>query len=221
MASRGEPVSGRRAALVLLCSVAARPLAAQVQRHLQVDAALGRAQFQSTTSGGTQELTGFLVGGRARLIVGVASLEASYAQGRLSADTGSAPARDVVDGSVFLSVKPATWLSLQAGPEVRAYATPGGTERWVMWQGRLFVESPIIPGVLSAGAGGWTTLASAVNVDPGASGARGGEVRMTLRPPRLPLMVRLSYAVDQALMRNGAGTEVLETVVLSIGFGGR
>ncbi len=214
-------MSGRVAALALLGVVAGRPLAAQDARHVEANAEVARVRFQSATAGAGQELSGFAFGARARVFVGIVSLDASYRQGRLSADTGSASARDLAEGSVFLSVKPATWVLLQAGPQLRAYVTPGGTERWVMWEGRTFVEGPIVAGVLSAGAGGWVSLASQVNTNPGASGARGGEVRMTLRPPHWPLVFRLSYTADQGQLRNGAGTETLEAVVVSVGIGGR
>jgi hypothetical protein len=44
---------------------------------------------------------------------------------------------------------------------------------------------------------------------------------MVLHVAQSPLLVRLAYTVDQEAMRSSVRTEVLETVVLSIGIGGR
>ncbi len=166
-------------------------------------------------------MSGVVAGARAQASLGLVSLEASYAQGRLSADTGTAPSRDLVDGSVFLAVRPAPWLALRAGPQLRAYAAPGGTERWVLWEGRIRVEAPIVTGTLLAHVEGWLALSSGVNADPGASGAGGGQAGLTLRLPSSPVWLRLSYAVDQEKMKNNVRTETLEAVALTVGFGGR
>jgi hypothetical protein len=207
--------------LALLVVGVPRPLSAQVLRHLGVDGVIARVRFSSATPGGGEALSGVVVGGSGRLALGRVSLEAFYAQGHLSADTGNAPARDVVDGSAFLVVRPADWLAFKAGPHLRAYVAPGGTERWVLWEGRVFAEAPVFADVLRARVGGWAALASGVNSDLGAGGGRGGEIGLALRPPRSPLLVRLSYAVDRVAMRSGGRTETLESVMLTIGVGGR
>ncbi len=214
-------MSARVAGLVLLLVAAARPLPAQLLRTLGVDAQVSRVRYGAAAPGGGELLSGLLFGGRARLALGPVSLEASYAQGRLSADTGGAPARDLVEGRLAVVGRPAPWLVLEAGPHLRAYTAPGGTERWVMWEVRAFGEAPIIGDVLRARAGGWAALASSVNADPGASGGRGAQVALAVRPSRSPLVFRLAYTVEQAAMRDGVRTETLETVALGIGLGGR
>jgi len=216
-------VSARAVALAAALLAAARPASAQLLRHLGADGELSTVRLSSATPGGGESLSGIVVGGGGRLSVGPVSLEASYAQGHLSADTGSAPARDLVDGAVFVAWRPLPWLALKAGPHLRAYVAPagGGTERWVLWEARVFVEAPILADLLTARIGGWSAVSSGVNTDFGAQGARGGEVGLALRPPRSPLVVRLSYAVDRAAMGGGAGTETLESVCLSVGVGGR
>lgn len=210
----------RALSLALGCAFAAAPLAAQVPRYLGADAGLSRVRFRSTMAGGNEVLTGVVAGGQARARLGRFAVEAAYAQGRLSADTGLATERDLVDGSIFLAARPLPWLVVRAGPHARAYvASAGGTERWMHWEGRVRAEGVIVPGMLQVHLEGALALSSDVNVPPGASGARGGEVGLTLRPPQSQVWVRLGYAVDQATVKNGARSETVEMVVLSVGFG--
>jgi hypothetical protein len=217
-------VNARVAGLALACVLAARPLDAQEPRVVNVEAEFSRARFRSAVPGGAGEaLSGIVLGLRARATRGLVSLEASYAQGRLSASEGSGPSRSIVDGSIFVATRPKPWLTVKAGPQLRAYRAPGGTERWVMWECRARAETPIAsPAVeLRAHVELWASLASSVNADPGAAGARGGQAGMVLRPAHSRLWVRLSYAVDQVKMKAGARTEALEAVALTFGLGGR
>jgi len=212
----------RAAGLALACAALARPLAAQESRAVEAEADIARASFRSAVPTGREALSGAVLGLRARLTGSRLSLEASYAQGRLSASEGSGPSRSIVEGSVFLSTKPLSWLTLKAGPQLRAYSAPGGTERWVMWESRFRAEAPIASPSLAlrAHVEVWAALASSVNADPGAAGARGGQAGMAMRLPGSAFRLRLSYVVDQERMKNSARTEALETVVLTIGLGG-
>jgi len=214
-------VRGRAAVLALAWVAFARPLAAQGSR-VEAEADLSRASFRSAVPTGREALSGAVLGLRARISGSRVSLEAAYAQGRLSASAGSGPSRSIVDGSLFVSTKPLPWLTLKAGPQLRAYSAPGGTERWVLWESRARAETPIASPALALRAHIelWAALASSVNADPGAAGARGGQAGMALRLPGSPLWMRLSYVVDQERMKNGARTEALETVVLTVGLGG-
>lgn len=216
-------MSARAAVLALACVVGARPLAAQVRRYLDGEAEVSRARFRSAVPGRSEALSGIAVGIRAFTTGRIVSLEASYAQGRLTASVGSGPSRTLVDGSVRAVAHPVPWLALKVGPHLRAYATSGGTERWVLWEYRARAETPLVAPTLPLRAylELWTALASSVNAAPGAAGARGGAVGMVWRPPRSPLRLRLSYVVDQEKMSNGARTEALEAVVLTVGLGDR
>ena len=206
---------------LLVAGVAARPAAGQVPRYLGLDLGLSRPHFQSTSPLGGEQLSGAVVGGRLRIVLRPVSIDVAYSQGRLTADTGSAAARDVVEGSAFLTVRPVAWLAIKAGPHLRAYAAPGGTERWVLWEGRAHADAPILQGEWVAYGEVWVAVASSVNVSPGADGAHGAEAGLTLQLPRSPLWARLAYVVDQARFKNGARTESVQSVVLAIGFGGR
>ena len=211
----------RIAALLLAGTLPAGPLGAQVLQHVSLDAGVFRLHFRSAASGVGETLSGLAAGGRARFFVGSFSLEMSYSQGHLAADTGTATARDVVDGSAFLAVRPVSWLVLKAGPHLRAYAAPGSTERWVMWETHAGGDGSIIPGLLEAHVEGWMAVGSAVNVGPGARGARGGQAGLILRLWQSPLWARLTYVVDQAQLKNNARAETVEAVLFAVGLGGR
>ena len=211
----------RIAALVLACALPAGPLRAQLLQHVSLDVGVFRLHFRSAAPGVGETLSGLAAVGRARFIVGPTSLETSYSQGHLVSDTGTATARDMVDGSAFLAVRPVSWFALKAGPHLRAYVAPGSTERWVMWEAHARADGSVIPGMLDANVEGWMALGSAVNVDPGARGARGGQAGLILRLWQSPLWARLTYVVDQATLKNNARTETVEAVLFAIGLGGR
>jgi hypothetical protein len=211
-------VSARAVVLVVAGALAASPPAAQAQaaRFAGADATLSTVRFRGSVPGGDEMLSGLAVGAQARVDRDRATLEISYATGRLSASTGSAASRSLVEGSLAVVYRARPWLTLQAGPHLRAYVAPSGTERWVFWEARAHGESTIIPDVLVAHVEGWLAVISSVNVGPGAGGARGGEAGLTLRMRRWPVDLRLAYAVDRASLANDVRTETLEAVFLGI-----
>jgi hypothetical protein len=202
---------------LLVVLLPARPLAAQIPRYLGADLGISRPRFQSASPGGGEKLSGLVIGGRLQFALRPVSLELSYSQGRLTADTGSAAARDIVEGSLFVTARPVSWLAVKAGPHLRAFSAPGGTERWVLWEGRAHADAPILAGTWLAYAELWMAVASSVNVDPGAAGARGAEAGLSIKVPQSPLWVRLAYVVDQAKFKNDTRTEGVQSVILAIG----
>lgn len=217
-------MSARLLGLAAGCAalLAAAPGAAQVPRHAGFDGAVSRVRFRSTTAAGGEQLTGVVARGLARGRAGAFAVEAAYAQGRLSSDTGLATDRDLVDGSVFVTARPLPWLAVGVGPHARAYvATAGGTERWMHVEGRIRAEGEILPGMLQAHLEGSMAFASSVNLPAGAGGARAAEVGLTLRPPKSPIWVGVGYAVDRADAKGGLRSETVEMVTLSVGWGAR
>jgi hypothetical protein len=209
-------VSARVIALVVASALVAAPLAAQRPRFSGADGTLYRVKFRSTFPGGSESLSGFAVGAQSRFERGRLGLELALAEGRLAVDEGSATPRSLVEGSLALTVQATPWLALTAGPHLRAYVTPAGTERWVRWQTGARGAGSIIPGVLDVHVAGWLALASSVNAEPGASGTRGGEAGLTLRIARWPVSFRLAYAVDQADFASDVRRETLESVYLGV-----
>lgn len=211
-----------RAVLLIAALVAPfRPAAAQMAGALGADGALARVHLHASGAGVSEALSGVVLEGQGRIALGPVTLQASYAQGHLVADRGGAAPRDLVAGGLALAARPAPWLTIAAGPQLRAYAAAGTTERWVLWKAGARLAGPVIVGTLRAHAEAWLALASSVNTDLGAGGARGGEAGLTLQVPRTPLWARFAYVVDQARMRNNARIETLESVVLSVGLGAR
>ncbi len=213
--TRGAP------AILLACAVSASPLPAQVTRHVAAGLGATQMRLRSTAAGsGTEALSGVAVGGGGQLSAGLAALEASYLQARLTADTGTASARDLVEGSVRLVVRPTRWLALEGGPHIRAYAAPGGTERWVLWEARARVEGALVSRMVWTDLALWRALAAEANVGQGTRTAQGGEVRLTVRLPQAPVWARLSYRIDQAKTGGGERVETLEGIGVSLGVGG-
>lgn len=206
---------------LLLAALPLRPLQAQQPRPLTWDLGLSWPQFQSASAGGAERLSGLVAGGRLRFTVLPLSLDLSYSQGRLTAHSVGTASRDIVEGSLLLGGRPLPWLSLKAGPHLRAFPAPGGTERWVLWEGRAHADAPMLGDEWLAYGELWVAVASSVNVSPGAGGARGAEAGLSLRLPQSPLWARLAYVVDQASFKGGARTESLQSVVLTIGLHGR
>lgn len=208
--------------VIAVAALVAPPLAAQGLRFQGADAGLSRVVLLSATADGDQKLSGIVLGGQARTAIGRFVLALAYSQGRLSADSGPAADRDLVDGSLLVSAQPVPWLTVQAGPHARAFVSAlGGTERWLFWQVGARAERAVIPGLLLVHTELWLALASSVNVDPGSGRAHGGEVGLTIRAPGSPLFGRLGYVVDRARLANGVRTETVERVILSVGLSRR
>jgi hypothetical protein len=208
-----------RALQLLLAVLPVRPLAAQIprfQHYLGGELGISRPRFQSASPGGGEKLSGLVLGGRLHVALHPVSLDVSYSQGRLTADTGSAAARALVEGSVLVVARPLNWLALKAGPHLRAYAAPGGTERWVLWEARAHADAPILEGKWVAYGELWLAVASSVNVDPGSAGARGAEAGLSIKVPGSPVWARLAYLVDQSRLANSTRTESLQSIALSI-----
>ena len=211
---------------LLLALLPARPLAAQlplpqIRQYLGGEFAISRPRFQTASPGGGEKLSGLMVGGRLHVALHPVSLDLSYSQGRLTADTGGAAARAIVEGSLLATARPLDWLALKVGPHLRAYAAPGGTERWVLWEARAHAETPILEGRWLAYGELWLAVGSSVNVDPGSAGARGAEAGLTIKLPQSPLWVRLGYAVDQARLKNDTRIESVQSVILAVALAAR
>jgi hypothetical protein len=114
-----------------------------------------------------------------------------------------------VEGAAQLGVRIVPWLEFGAGPRVRAYVTPAGTERWVFWEGHVEAAARVIRGA------GWAYLrvGRALGSDlPGleldrGQGAQGG---LDLRLGRSPLWVRLSYWIHHTAVTGGQRLETVQ-----------
>jgi len=208
------------AAAALGLALATSPLAAQLSRRIGGGAGAVTTRLHSDAAGGSSTLSGvgaFLEG---RLGQGRVSLELGYLEGRLSADTGTATERDLVDARAMLTVRPVSSLALKAGGHLRGYVQPAGTERWVLWELRAAWDGAVVGDRVAARVELWRAVSASLNLPPGAAGARGGEVGLTFRLARSGVWARFGYAIDRAELENGT-TETLEALSLAVGFGPR
>ena len=112
--------------------------------HSAAAASVVTTRVRTEQPGGATEFSGAAFGGEGTLSLGRFRLDLSYLQGRLDPDTGSARARDLVEGAVLLGVRPVEWLTVSAGPHARAYAASGQTQRWLFWELRVRAATPFI-----------------------------------------------------------------------------
>ena len=208
------------AALVLLALLPAAGRA-QVARFVSAGLDAGSVQVRTApASGGGEALSGSVLGGGGALHLGAVSFEATYAQGNLTSDSGSATPRDLVDGVVMLAIRPVRWLTLKGGPHLRSYVNPASTRRIETWEGRLRLEGALVGDVVRGHVEGWRSFSASVNVGSPLDYLQGGSAGISVRLPRAPFWGRLSYLIDQAAAVDG-GTETLDGVIVAIGFGGR
>jgi hypothetical protein len=217
VSARGAAVT----ALLVALAVGVRSARAQIWPNVGGDALLANAHFHGTGTGGSEALGGVIAALQVRYRLIPVVLEASYAQGRLTASGGGAEARTFAEAKLFVIDRPLSWLTVSGGPHLRAYAVPGAIERWMLLEAHARAEGPAILGTLRPHVELWLALLAGVNANPGASGARGGEAGFTVEIPHTPLLGRVDYAVDRASMKNGVRTEALERLVVGVSYGVR
>jgi hypothetical protein len=208
------------AVLLIACSFAAAPLAAQVLRRLELGATVHTTRFRTSAPSAGEALSGVAGGAEARLTTGRFSLKVWYLQGRLAADTGIATPTDLVDGGVMASVRPVPWAWFAAGPHLRAYVVPAFTERWMFWEARGGVDGVVIDGKVRGHLELWTALSATGAGGQSGRSARGGEAGLTGHLPGSPLWLRVTYAIDRVGLPGG-GVEALDGAAVTVGYGGR
>lgn len=203
------------AALVSAVLVAT-PLRGQLRPSIAID---GRAMTTrlEATGAGAGVFTGTAIGGGGVLGLGRVALEVSYLQGTLSADSGGAADRDIVEGTLQIATRATPSVTLGIGPRARAWVTPAGTQRWMRWEVTARAEPLLVGDRVRAWIAGWYALSASTGIADGS--ARGAEAGITVRPsPRV--FMQLLYRADR-LTTSAGGAENLEMIGLSIGYGGR
>jgi len=179
------------------------------------------ARVRTEQLGEAFQFSGAAFGAEGTVSLGRVQLGLSYLQGRLDPDTGSAPARDLVEGAVLLGVRPVEWLTLSAGPHARAYAANGQTQRWVYWELRMRAAKPFIGTAVRGYAELWRAVAADANVPEPFDHAQGGEAGMIVRFARAPFEARVAYRIDHAVLGGGSRLETVDGVVIGVGLTGR
>ena len=145
-------------------------------------------------------------------------VEGHYAEGSLSPESGTIGGNeDFADGALQLRVRVLPWLAIGAGPHLRAFITPAGTARWTRMEAHARAEGELIAGLAQLQVEGWYALSAETNVQGGGSGAMGGEAGVTVKLPRAPVSLRLTYTADRATFKSG-GSEFVDGLRLGLVF---
>jgi len=199
------------AALVLV----APPLAGQATALWGGGLGLGIAQW-SAIPGYSEHLTGTGFGAEGGARIGRGLLHLRYLSGALGPAAGNVPARDVVDARVGVGVQALTWLTLEAGPHVRAFSAAGATERWVLWEVRSRVEASLIGPEAIGHAEVWRAFSSTVNLADAIDYVQGGAIGLTFRSLKGPYRLGVDYEIEHAALNDGKRGETWEGLVVRL-----
>src|SRR2546426_805252 len=206
----------RRALVLLVAALTAGELGAQALRPTG-SASLVTARVRSAVPAGIDQFTGSAFLGQGALALGRVELSASYLQGTINPDGGTATARDLVEGTVLVGVHALDWLTIETGPHARAYTLAGSTQRWLFWELRARAATAFVGSAAQGYAELWRAIAADANVPEPFDHAQGGEVGMILRLARSPLAARVGYRIDHAVLGGGTRLETVDGVVIGVG----
>ncbi len=201
----------------LLLAALVLPTILAAQSRIGLDASIDVSTTTLIRQVSTERtFTGPVIGGAALIGLGRFELDGRYQQGSLTPEAGlTTDPEDLVDLSVHLNYRIRPWVRVGAGPRLRAFIAPAGTVRWTRVEVRTRMEGSVIPGMIAAHAELWFAPMVETNVQGGGSSARGGNVGLSLRLPRAPLDLRLSYGADRAEYASG-GSEFLDEISIAI-----
>lgn len=163
--------------------------------------------------------TGLIFGGEGNLISERFVARLRYAQGHVTAksDTGTL-GRDLVEGEALFGVRAMPWLTIWAGPMARAYSTPDGDQRWLLWTARASARGTLMPGRMQTYLELWAALSGSVANPAQKAGGRGADVGLEMRlGDESQLWGRLGYRIDSA--HADGLRETVEAITLSIVYG--
>jgi hypothetical protein len=205
-----------RALLVLLALAGmAAGLAAQRLRPT-LGTSVVVARVRSELPAGTDQFSGITFGGEGALSFGRLVLRFDYVQGSVGPVSGSAPARDLIEGGAQIGFRPLRWLTLGGGPRARAYVMNGRSVRWVFWNVRGRAESMFIGSAVTGYVEAWRAVSADVNLPEPFDYAQGGEAGIVLQLSRVPLQARVAYRIDHAALGAGSRLETVEGVVVAL-----
>ncbi|MDP3911757.1 MAG: hypothetical protein Q8Q14_15340 [Gemmatimonadales bacterium] len=196
--------------------VAAAPLAAQSPLRMSFWGAASQEIVQSRIGGVRERLSGTMLSGEGVLGGERIVLRLRYGQGTLKGE-GAIEPRELVEGEVLLGYRAASWLTLWAGPNARAYTAGGADQRWLFWSGRATLRGTLLPGRMQSFVELWKSAGGSVTRPDGAASGRGAEAGLEMRLSGQTLWGRLAYRVEQGL-GDGDLRDVVETLAFSIAY---
>lgn len=164
----------------------------------------------------SQLLEGSVLGAKASFSFRRLQIEGRYAEGSI-VPSGIIGAEDekYVDALAIARVRVGPYLSLGAGPHLRAFVTPAGTARWSRIELHARTEGELINGLARVRVDAWFAASASANVQEGGKGAMGGEAGLLVRIPNTPTALHLMYTADRATFANG-GSEFVEGVRIGL-----
>lgn len=196
--------------LALPCALGAQVVSPIV---LGADATTLRVVREVATS---QLLEGSVLGAKASYSFRGVQFEGRYTEGSL-VPSGAIGSEDekYVDARIVARVNVKSFLSLGAGPHLRAFVTPAGTARWSRLELHARTEGELINGLARVRVDAWFAASASANVQEGGKGAMGGEAGLLVRIPNTPTALHLMYTADRATFANG-GSEFVEGVRIGL-----
>lgn len=204
-------------------AIAAAPLAAQVPGvegreggwHWSFWGTAAQEIVQSRIADTHERLTGSILSGEGVVSSDRLLLRVRYGQGTVSGD--DVELRELVEGEVLLGFRAASWLTLWAGPNARAYASENTDQRWLFWSGRATVRGTLLPSRMQTFVELWQSVSGSVTLPDGAASGRGVEGGLDVRLSGPSLWGRVAYRIEQGAA-DGALRETVETLALSIAY---
>ena len=211
-------MTAARPLVLLLCgALTATPLAGQNPVGLSAGGELTTMRVARDLPA-VRAYSGPVLGASGGLVYRRFEVEVRYAEGSLSPESGTSGGKeDFADGALQLRVRVLPWLAIGAGPHLRAFITPAGTARWTRVEAHGRAEGELIAGVARLQVEGWYAFSAETNVQGGGSGAMGGEAGLTVKLPRVPVSLRLTYIADRATFKGG-GAEFVDGLRLGFVF---
>ncbi len=209
-----------------LLALSAAPLAAQHTLWWNAEISGIGMRLNSQNGPTLQKWSGAAFGFQSQILyLNRITIDLGYWQGKLNG-VGTSD-KDVVEGFAQVGARPFDWLSLRAGPHAWTYVSSGGTQRWLLWEGRAHAQGQVLP-ALQSYFEIWQVFSAKVNVAQPFQTGMGGEGGLSLRirdvpliPERLPVRIRLAYGIERVRM-NSTSTltpraEVLDRLTLGLG----
>lgn len=208
---------GRSLALAALSILLASPAAAQSGLRFSVWGTAAQEIVNSRIADTHERLSGTILSVEGSAASDRLVLRLRYGQGSIKGGAAVAP-RELVEGEALVGFRAASWLTLWAGPNARAYSIGETDQRWLFWSGRATLHGTILPGRMQSFVELWKSVSGSVTRPDGAASGRGAEAGLEMRLSGSSIWGRLAYRIEQGL-GDAALRDVVETLGLSIAYG--
>lgn len=128
---------------VALAVAATVLLAAPARAQLTVSGAVGVLDRRLSESGTIERQDGLVGGAGVALTRGPMGLAVAFVGGKLMAKTGNTPDADYGRIAAAVTVRTTPWLVFEAGVSASVFASPLGSQRWILPRVGVSIEVPL------------------------------------------------------------------------------